>query len=82
VCLAYPLKPPGRATSPSRIPELDAVSVPTLVVQGERDPYGMPPAGPQRTVVPVAGDHGLKADLPAVADAVRTWLEQLATRAR
>jgi uncharacterized protein len=43
-------------------------------VQGERDRFGMPPAGPRRTVVQVPGDHGLKADVEAVAAAVRDWL--------
>ena len=76
LCLAYPLEPPRRAgTSPrSRLAELDAVRVPVLVVQGEHDPFGIPPPGPSRTVVTVRGDHGLKADLGAVAEAVRGWL--------
>jgi len=73
LCLAFPLHPPGRPEK-SRLSELDAVSVPTLVVQGARDPFGVPPPGPRRTVVGVAGDHGLKSDRRAVADAVRTWL--------
>ena len=76
VCLAFPLQPPRRSTSgpASRLPELDAVSVPVLVVQGERDRFGIPPAAPSRTVVQVPGDHGLKTDLDAVAAAVRAWL--------
>jgi hypothetical protein len=77
LCLAFPLQPPRRASAapaPSRLPELEAVGVPTLVVQGEHDRFGMPPPGDRRTVVTVAGDHALKSDLPAVADAVRTWL--------
>jgi predicted alpha/beta-hydrolase family hydrolase len=80
LCLAFPLQPPGRsgAARPSRIDELDAVSVPTLVVQGERDPFGMPPAAEHRTVVPVPGDHGLKADVDAVAAAVGAWIRGLA----
>jgi predicted alpha/beta-hydrolase family hydrolase len=83
LCLAFPLQPPGRSgTSPSRLPELDAVAVPTLVVQGERDPYGMPPESARRTVARVAGDHGLKSDLPAVADAVRAWLTALVPESR
>ena len=80
VCLAFPLQPPRRKTgkpAESRLPELDAVAVPTLVVQGERDPFGMPPEGPLRTVARVPGDHGLKADLEAVAAAVRAWLQLL-----
>ncbi len=58
----------------SRLPELDAVTVPTLVVQGARDRFGMPPAGTRRTVVQVAGDHSLRTDLESVANAVREWL--------
>jgi predicted alpha/beta-hydrolase family hydrolase len=75
LCLAFPLQPP-RATQ-SRLPELDAVLVPTLVVQGARDPFGIPPAGAHRTVVQVPGDHGLKKDVQAVAEAVRTWLPRV-----
>jgi predicted alpha/beta-hydrolase family hydrolase len=77
LCLAFPLLPPrrkGGAEPRSRLPELEAVPVPVLVVQGNRDRFGMPPAGPRRTVVEVPGDHGLKADVEAVADAVRDWL--------
>jgi hypothetical protein len=76
LCLAFPLEPPRRAGKPpqSRLAELDAVTVPMLIVQGERDPFGMPPPGPTREVVHVPGDHGLKADLDAVAAAVRGWL--------
>jgi len=77
LCLAFPLRPPGRPDAPSRLPELDAVRVATLVVQGERDPFGMPPAARNRTVVRVAGDHGLKSDLAAVAAAVEGWLARL-----
>jgi uncharacterized protein len=73
LCLAFPLQPP-RSGSQSRLPELDAVAVPTLVVQGERDPFGIPPASDARTVVRVPGDHGLKTDPDAVAAAVRGWL--------
>jgi hypothetical protein len=59
------------------------VTVPTLVVQGTGDPFGMPPDGPHRVVAQVAGNHGLKSDLDAVADAVRDWLPAVvAERAR
>jgi hypothetical protein len=80
LCLAFPLQPPrrsGAGASQSRLPELDAVTVPTLVVQGARDPFGIPPASALRTVVQVAGDHSLRTDLHAVADAVRAWLSGL-----
>jgi uncharacterized protein len=78
LCLAFPLEPPRRSKpTQSRLPELDAVEVAVLVVQGERDPFGMPPEGPRRTVARVAGDHGLKADVEAVGAAVRAWLSLL-----
>jgi uncharacterized protein len=76
LCLAFPLHPPGRPEK-SRLDELDAVTVQTLVVQGARDPFGMPPPGSLRTIVQVQADHGLRTDLPAVAAAVRDWLRTL-----
>jgi hypothetical protein len=82
LCLAFPLLPPRRAAAatatPSRLPELEAVAVPTLVVQGVNDRFGMPPGGSGRTVAAVAGDHALKRDLPAVQAAVTDWLAGLA----
>jgi uncharacterized protein len=78
LCLAFPVHPPGRGDDPakSRLPELDAVTVPTLVVQGESDPFGMPPDGPNRTVARVPGNHSLRSK-DAVAAAVSSWLEKL-----
>ena len=77
LCLAFPLHPPGRPEK-SRQAELDAVEVPTLVVQGTSDPFGMPRGGANREIVEVPGNHGLKADLDAVAAAVRDWLPRVA----
>jgi len=48
--------------------------VPTLVVQGLRDQFGMPSSTERRTVVQVAGDHSLRSDLGAIENAVRAWL--------
>jgi predicted alpha/beta-hydrolase family hydrolase len=82
LCLAFPLQPPrrsGAAASPSRLSELDEVTVPMLVVQGERDRFGIPPPGARREVVQVPGDHGLRKDPQAVADAVRAWLPGVLT---
>ena len=83
LCLAFPLQPPARAgkdPSPSRQPELDAVRVPMLIVQGERDRFGMPESGPNRELVQVNGDHSLRSDREAVRIAVERWLEKLGWR--
>ena len=77
LCLAFPLQPPrrsGSAPAPSRLPELDAVTVPMLVVQGTRDRFGMPPSTERRLVLEVPGDHSLRGDLGAVTETVRAWL--------
>ena len=80
LCLAFPVHAPGRAsTDPakSRQSELDAVALPTLVVQGASDPFGKPRPGSNRSVVTVPGNHSLKADLGAVAAAVGDWLPRV-----
>ena len=78
LCLAFPLQPParkGKEPSPDRLPELEAVDVPMLVVQGDRDQFGMPGEGRKRRVVQVPGaNHSLRTDPDAVEDAVRSWL--------
>jgi predicted alpha/beta-hydrolase family hydrolase len=84
LCLAFPLQPPRRSAAgaaQTRLPELDAVTVPMLVVQGARDPFGTPPAAARRTVVQVPGDHSLRTDLDAVQDAVRGWLPGVVAQA-
>ena len=82
LCLAFPLLPPVRAgsgkTPVSRLPELDGVTVPALVIQGRSDRFGVPPEGPARRVVVLAGDHGLKSDLGGVATAVGAFVSEIA----
>jgi uncharacterized protein len=61
LALSFPLHPPGKPER-SRLDELLLVDVPTLVVQGERDPFGVPeefPSDRELAVVP-GGDHGFK----------------------
>jgi predicted alpha/beta-hydrolase family hydrolase len=61
LALSFPLHPPGRPES-SRLPELLGARVPTLVVQGENDPFGTPEEFPSHVdlaVVPAA-DHSLR----------------------
>ena len=72
LCVAFPLHPPGRPEK-SRLDELEAVRVPVLVVQGERDPFGLPPPGPGREVVTIPGTHSLRSS-SAVEAAVSPWL--------
>ncbi len=79
LCLAFPLRPvprPGKEPK-DRTPELEAVAVPVLVVQGERDPFGMPTTGGSREVVALKGTHALTSDLPGLAAAVGAWLPRV-----
>lgn len=89
LALAFPLHPPGRPDR-TRAPELHAVSVPVLVLQGERDPFGSPeeigatapPASVRLERVPGA-NHGFavrKGDPPVLDDLTETviaWLDEL-----
>jgi predicted alpha/beta-hydrolase family hydrolase len=75
LCLAFPLHPPGHPEK-SRLAELDAVKVPTLVVQGKSDPFGTPPDNPNRSLARIPGTHSLKSET-AVAAVVSEWLASL-----
>jgi len=76
LCLAFPLHAPGRPEK-TRLPELEAVEVPVLIVQGTSDPFGMPPQAAEREVVTVPGNHSLTGDLKTLAAATTAWLERL-----
>jgi uncharacterized protein len=76
LCLAFPVHPPGKPEK-TRLDELDSVEVPVLVVQGESDPFGMPPEAAGRTLVKVKGNHSLKAGLDSIGPAVADWLAGL-----
>lgn len=77
LALAFPLHPPGRPER-SRAAELAAVNVPVLVVNGDRDPFGMPEASGTVTVQVSPGDrHALNRDPASVAVWVGRWLETL-----
>lgn len=77
VCLAYPVHPPGKPEQ-SRLDELDAVRVPVLVVQGDRDAFGMPPRRRGRTLVVAEGaDHSLKKGLDDVHRGVTKFLRRV-----
>ena len=74
LCLAFPLVAPS---GKSRQDELDGVAVPVLVVQGERDRFGVPEPAELREVAVIRGDHGLKSDREGLRSAVGTWLAAL-----
>lgn len=73
VALAFPLHPPGRPER-SRAAELET-GLPTLVVNGDRDPFGVPePGGPVELCLRPGEGHELRRDPAAVGSAVVTWL--------
>lgn len=75
LCLAFPLHPPGRPEN-SRLGELAAVAVPVLVVQGDRDAFGVP----EGAVLVPGADHAFRVAKggtpagPQVRAAVQAWL--------
>jgi predicted alpha/beta-hydrolase family hydrolase len=77
IALAFPLRPPGPAGQ-SRVAELRAAGrdgAAVLVVNGERDPFGIPGAGDADRVVIVPGEtHSLKGHREVIAGAVAEWL--------
>jgi predicted alpha/beta-hydrolase family hydrolase len=73
LALAFPLHPPGKPEK-SRAAELPT-TIPTLVVNGDRDPFGVPEPTPSVEIVTRPGaTHDLRKDLEGTADAVLTWL--------
>ncbi len=76
LCLAFPVHPPGKPEK-TRQPELAAVEVPTLIVQGRADPFGRPESAHHREVVLLKGDHSLKADVEGLHRTVTDWLSRI-----
>jgi uncharacterized protein len=80
VALAFPLHPPGRPDQ-SRVAELRGAGAPVLVVNGERDPFGIPDAADAARVVVLPGEtHALTKNPAAVGGAVGAWLAELLGR--
>jgi uncharacterized protein len=91
LALSFPLHPPGKPEK-SRADELLSTELPTLVVQGGRDPFGRPaefPPLPETTeLAEVAhGDHGFavpktagvgqESALGVLTAAVADWLDRI-----
>ena len=78
IALAFPLHPPGRPEQ-SRADELRAAGTQVLVVNGDRDPFGIPAARDASHVVVLPGEtHSLSKRPAAVGEAVGRWLDELA----
>jgi predicted alpha/beta-hydrolase family hydrolase len=76
LALAFPVHPPGRPDR-SRLDELDP-GLPTLVINGDRDPFGLPePAGLIQVVLRAGEGHDLRRDPDAVGDVAAAWLRDL-----
>lgn len=78
VALAFPVHPPGKPEK-SRLDELAKPAVPVLVVQGDRDAFGMPPRDMAELLVIAGADHSLKKDPKAVAAAVVEFVLRIVT---
>ncbi|SDT76938.1 alpha/beta hydrolase family protein [Actinoplanes derwentensis] len=75
LALAFPLHPPGKPEK-SRAGELPG-DVPTLVVNGDRDPFGVPSAGGVVEVAVRPGAvHDLRKGLPGTVEVVTEWLRR------
>ncbi|MFB9893850.1 alpha/beta hydrolase family protein [Planobispora takensis] len=74
VALAFPLHPPGRPER-SRAQELRAAGADVLVVNGERDPFGVPEEADATDLVVLPGEgHDLNRDPARVGEIVAGWL--------
>ncbi|HEX6931774.1 MAG TPA: alpha/beta family hydrolase [Streptosporangiaceae bacterium] len=85
IALAFPLHPPGKAGDParSRAGELRAAGVPVLVINGERDPFGIPDTADAARLVVLAGQtHALAGQADVITAEVRSWLDQIVALAR
>jgi predicted alpha/beta-hydrolase family hydrolase len=77
IALAFPLHPPGQRDK-SRAHELPAGGLPTLVLNGERDPFGIPEGGGAIRVMMLPGEtHALSKNTAAVGAAVTGWLREV-----
>ncbi|MFI0481256.1 alpha/beta family hydrolase [Actinomadura sp. 9N215] len=78
LALAFPLHPPGRPEK-TRVDELRSAGVEVVVVNGDRDPFGVPDEADATAVMVLAGErHDLNRDPAAVGRAAEPWLRRWA----
>jgi uncharacterized protein len=74
IALAFPLRPPGHPDR-SRDAELRAAGTRVLVLNGDRDPFGIPEPDDATHVVVLPGEtHALSKNPAAIGEAVASWL--------
>jgi predicted alpha/beta-hydrolase family hydrolase len=77
IALAFPLHPPGRPGR-SRAAELAAAGTDVLVLNGDRDPFGIPEGTGRIRVVVLAGEsHALSRRPGEAGRAAGSWLGEL-----
>ena len=77
LALAFPLHPPGKPES-SRLAELRGAGTSVLVINGSRDPFGVPGSGDAAKVVVLAGEtHALSGSATLITEEVGGWLRGL-----
>ena len=77
IALAFPLHPPGQPDK-SRDGELRAAGTSVLVINGERDPFGVPEPDETTKVVVIPGEtHALSRRPAVIGDTVTAWLGAL-----
>jgi hypothetical protein len=79
IALAFPLHPPGRPGQ-SRADELAVVGTDVLVLNGDRDPFGIPESSGRTRVGVLAGEtHALSRHPGETGRAAGSWLRELLT---
>jgi predicted alpha/beta-hydrolase family hydrolase len=82
LALAFPLHPPGHPEK-TRADELVAAGVPVLVINGDRDPFGVPEPGRRVTVHVVPGaNHSLRTPAANLTTPALAWLKKVRRRSR
>jgi uncharacterized protein len=77
LALAFPLHPPGKPEQ-SRLGELRGAGTSVLVINGSRDPFGVPDdAGAARVVVLAGETHALSGSAALITEEVGGWLRGL-----
>jgi predicted alpha/beta-hydrolase family hydrolase len=77
IALAFPLHPPGHPER-SRAGELASAGTDVLVLNGNRDPFGIPVAMGLTRVTVLSGEtHALSRNPAVIGDAVTAWLREI-----